>query len=364
MQIKKVFTKIFNKNLKNDKILLFCEKYMIHLDLKDRKILYHLLLDSRQSLKSIGKKVGISKELVSYRIQRLIKNKIINNYYVLVNFDALGYSIIMTHYKFININLIIKEEILNYFINKKNTFYVSLVEGTNDLQVDFLLGEPHEFESLIEEIREKFHQYLVFKSSKFYIRAEFYNYSFLIDPPFKKIDTVVWRWGYPLTLIDDLDFKILLELTNDTRTPTKTIAKNLNTTASTVSNRIKKLEKQKIIAQYTINIDWAKIGYQWFHLQISLRDYNKKNQIVNHLRNNPYLIRRFKFLDFGMDLHFTFLLQNMEQLRNIIEDISTQFPNSINDYVYYSTFKIYKYCMIIPELLKVKNPLNRGQLVC
>jgi len=35
---------------------------MIELDKKDRLILYHLIQDSRQSLKSIGKKVGISKE--------------------------------------------------------------------------------------------------------------------------------------------------------------------------------------------------------------------------------------------------------------------------------------------------------------
>ena len=300
---------------------------MINLDLKDKKILYHLLLDSRQSLKSIGKKIGISKELVSYRIRRLTNNKIINNYYIIINFESLGYSIIMTHYKFININPIIKEEILNYFIQKKNTFYVSLVEGTNDLQVDFLLGNPNEFEALIEEIREKYHQYITFKSSKFYIRAEFYNYSFLLEPPVKKINTLTWRWGYPQICIDDLDFKILLELSKDTRTPTKTIAKNVNTTASSVSYRIKKLEKQQIIAQYTVNVDWPKIGYKWFHLQISLRDYNKKNQILNHIRNNPYLIRRLKFLDLGMDLHFTFLLQNMEQLRNIIEDISTRFPN-------------------------------------
>jgi DNA-binding Lrp family transcriptional regulator len=334
---------------------------MMQLDVKDRKILYHLLLDSRQSLKSIGKKVGISKELVSYRIQRLIKNKIIHSYFFYINFESLGYSILTTHYKFININAIMKEEILNYFIQQKITFYVSLVEGTNDLEVDFLLGKPSEFEALIDEIREKYHQYLAYKSSKFCVRAEFYNYSFLMDPPVKKIDTLTWRWGYPRTPIDDLDFKILEELSKDTRTPTKTIAKNLNITASTVSYRIKKLEKQHIIGQYTVNVDWAKIGYRWFHLQISLRDYNKKNQIVNYLRTNPYLIRRFKFLDLDMDLHFTLLLHNMEHLRDIIEDISTQFPNSINDYVYYSTFKVYKYNFMIPEILQVKNPLNRSQ---
>ena len=48
---------------------------MIKIDDKDKKILFHLIHDSRQSMKSIGKKIGLSKESVNYRIKRLIKKK-------------------------------------------------------------------------------------------------------------------------------------------------------------------------------------------------------------------------------------------------------------------------------------------------
>ena len=353
--------RIFNKNLIYDKILSFCEKMTV-IDLKDRKILFYLLQDSRQSLKSIGKKVGMSKELVSYRIRRLIKNKIINNFSIVINFEKLGYSLMQTQYKLININPTIKEEIIDFLVTNKNTMYVSLIEGTNDLQVDFYMGKPHEFESLLDEIREKYYQYLSFKFSRFPIRAEFYDYTFLLDKTIYKTKTINWIWGQSLLCIDDLDFKILLQLSKDSRIPTKNIANNINATVSTVNSRIKKLEKQLIIAQYRVNVDWSKIGYRWFHLQISLRDYSKKNQIIDHMRNNPNLIRRFKFLNLDVDLHFTLLLQNMQQLRNIIEDISTHFPNSINDYIFYSTFKVYKHNFMIPELLKIKDPLNRGHL--
>ncbi len=44
---------------------------MIKIDLKDRKILYQLDLNSRQSLTQIGKNVGLKKDVVSYRIKRL-----------------------------------------------------------------------------------------------------------------------------------------------------------------------------------------------------------------------------------------------------------------------------------------------------
>ncbi|MFE3846332.1 winged helix-turn-helix transcriptional regulator, partial [Thermoplasmatota archaeon] len=173
--------------------------------------------------------------------------------------------------------------------------------------------------------------------------------------------------GSDLIKIDNLDFKILLELSKNSRNPTKNIANNINSTVTTVNSRIKKLEKKFVTESaqntgysiYTINVDWSKIGYRWFHLQINMRDYYRRNEITSHLRKNPYIIRSFKFLNLDTDLHFTFLLHNMEQLRNIIEDITTKFPDLINDYHFYSTYKIYKHKFLVPELIKMKNPLNR-----
>jgi len=139
----------------------------------------------------------------------------------------------------------------------------------------------------------------------------------------------------------------------------KDIADNVNSTVNKVNYRLKKLNKERSSGTYTINVDWEKIGYRWFHLQIGLRDYRKKKQIAEYMGKNPNLIRSFKFLNLNMDLHFTFLLNNMEQLRRIVEDITAKFPDSINDYHFYSTFKIYKHHYMIPEILEIKNPLNK-----
>ncbi len=49
----------------------------------------------------------------------------------------------------------------------------------------------------------------------------------------------------------------------------------------------------------------------------------------------------------------------MEQLRNIIEGITTNFPDSINDYHFYSTYKVYKFNFMVPKLLKNRNPLYK-----
>ena len=46
---------------------------MIKLDLKDRKILYNLDINSRQTFKELARKVGLSKDSVKYRIDKLVE---------------------------------------------------------------------------------------------------------------------------------------------------------------------------------------------------------------------------------------------------------------------------------------------------
>ncbi len=41
---------------------------MENLDVEDKKILYELDIDSRQSFSQIGRKVGLSKDVVAYRV--------------------------------------------------------------------------------------------------------------------------------------------------------------------------------------------------------------------------------------------------------------------------------------------------------
>jgi DNA-binding Lrp family transcriptional regulator len=54
---------------------------MLKIDLKDRKILYQLDINSRQSYSQIAKKVGLSKTVLVYRINRLKEKGVIRKFY-------------------------------------------------------------------------------------------------------------------------------------------------------------------------------------------------------------------------------------------------------------------------------------------
>ena len=64
---------------------------MVKLDLKDYKLLYELDTNSRQSYKQIGKKIGLSKDSVIYRIKQLENEEIIQQFHTVINVGKLGY---------------------------------------------------------------------------------------------------------------------------------------------------------------------------------------------------------------------------------------------------------------------------------
>ncbi len=62
--------------------------------------------------------------------------------------------------------------------------------------------------------------------------------------------------------IDQKDKQILDILMSNSRTPYTEIAQRLNVSEGTVRKRIKRLEDEGVIREYTIDIDPAKLGYR------------------------------------------------------------------------------------------------------
>jgi hypothetical protein len=48
----------------------------------------------------------------------------------------------------------------------------------------------------------------------------------------------------------------------------------------------------------------------------------------------------------------------MEQLRKLIEDLTLKFPDYIDKIEFFSSYKVHKEIIMVPKLLKVRNPLH------
>jgi DNA-binding Lrp family transcriptional regulator len=100
--------------------------------------------------------------------------------------------------------------------------------------------------------------------------------------------------------------------------------------------------KTGVILRYTINIDWPKVDCFWYKLDIVLKDPEKKQKIVDYLENNPHLEARMESLGY-VDIELTLNLNNATQIYQIMEDLSSKFPDTIKNYKYMSAIKTHKF---------------------
>jgi len=319
---------------------------MKNLDLKDRKILYELDLDSRQSFRSIGKKVGLSKDTVASRIKSLIEDGIIQNFYAVIDAYKLGYISIRFYLTFQYTNPEIEKEIIDYFIQNKNICWVASIEGRFDLAVILWVKNIHEFYRFWEKTLEKYRDYFEKQVFSLYIELFHYRYSFLMDEPVNRKKFEITGGGSPVE-INDMDIKILQILAPNARLPITEIANKLHTTSIVVKNRIKKLIKLGVIQGFRTKLDFSKLGMDYYKVDIDLKEYSKNEVIINHLKQNPYLIYLNKSVGYA-DTEVEFIVNNLEHLREIMENVKLKFPNVIKNYKYFSVKKVHK-IQLMPE---------------
>ncbi|MBU8788198.1 MULTISPECIES: Lrp/AsnC family transcriptional regulator [Bacillus] len=60
--------------------------------------------------------------------------------------------------------------------------------------------------------------------------------------------------------LDELDFKIIEELKKDSRLSMRELGRKINLSAPSVTERVRRLEAFGVIKQYTLDIDYQKIG--------------------------------------------------------------------------------------------------------
>jgi DNA-binding Lrp family transcriptional regulator len=333
-------------------------KKMSKIDLKDRKILYQLDLNARQSFAQIGKRVGLSKNVVAYRINSMVEDGLIANFYTVIDTCKLGYMWTRFHYVFQYTTPEIEQDIINYFVKHKNCSIVAATQGMFDLSVSLWFKNINELYHMWQETQYMFGNYFQHQSFSFLIGDVHYRPSYLILDAAQKPDRSISQYTgcTQHVCIDELDYTILQAIDAHARTPTTEIAEALGTTPMTVKNRMKKLIKTGVINGFRVQYNIAQLGYQIFKLYLYLKEFDKRNDIIKYMQMNPYL----KCVDnTACEFHaeFEFHLEHIGQLHDIMQATMARFPNAIRNYKYLSVLTVYKY-LYMPEEWPLPNNKN------
>jgi Lrp/AsnC family transcriptional regulator, regulator for asnA, asnC and gidA len=91
--------------------------------------------------------------------------------------------------------------------------------------------------------------------------------------------------------IDNIDLKILEILMKDAKKPYTEVAKKVNVSGGTVHVRMKKLEDAGIVQGTTLQIDYAKLGYDiTAFMGIDLEKSELYDQVIEKLKTIPEIV--------------------------------------------------------------------------
>lgn len=116
----------------------------------DKLLLQELVADSRQSLRSISRKIGIAVSTASSRLERLKESGIIRGFSADIDHEKMGYDLtaiitIRTHQAF-------TEEVEKAVADMKNSIAVYSVAGSFDTIVIAKFKNKNEMRAFIKEI--------------------------------------------------------------------------------------------------------------------------------------------------------------------------------------------------------------------
>lgn len=316
------------------------------LDLKDRKLLYELDLDSSQPYGRLARKIGLSKNSVMYHINNLKKEGIIKQFHTVVDIGKLGYISFRLNLTFQNTTPEIEQEIIDFLKAKEQVAWLVSVEGKYNLASLILVKSIGEMNTLWKEILEKYQNYIssrlltIMTSVSYFSRAYLinkkqndYEIKFITEPSEKKID--------------EKDREILKLIAPNARIPIIEMARKLKVTPKTIITRIKELEKKKIILAYKTVFDYEKLGYQYVKMHLNLCNVSKNtiSQFKDYIKSHPNIIYEDEVLG-GDDIEIEFNIANQEELRQIIDDLKNKFSGSIRDYHIVTFYKEHKYLFL------------------
>lgn len=312
----------------------------VKLDLKDKRLLYELDLNSRQSASKIARKIGVSKQGCTYKINNLIKKGVIHSFPTILNVGLLGLYGYRVYFKLSNITPTEEKEFVNFLVNHKFTSWVAGCEGNWDHVIIMVPKSLKYFQNLLNQLNNLYGKFIERKDISLVTRAHHFRCGYIIG----KKDTITpiiypEELRYPVKL-DSIDKKILKILAKNARTPTISIAKQVNLPSKTVSYRIDRLIKRGIIERFWVLVNRQAIGFEHYKLFLTLKNVTQKkeNQFLDYCKLKPTITYYTKQIG-TKDVEIEIVVKDSIGLHKIISDIRKRFSDIIKSY---ETLRIYK----------------------
>lgn len=301
------------------------------LNTKDRRILHALDLNSRASLNEIARKAGVSKQVADYRLKKLVQDKVIKQFYAVVNFSKLGYTQYKLYLKLQNASPAREAEIIDYWEKSKSSVWVASCRGRWDIAVSILAKDIAEFGKILDGFNSKYGLFVLEKDILITQLSPVFTKAYLSEKGTKQ--KFVYGEKIESYKLDAIDEKILKLLCINARISILELIKLTGLTRDIIAYRLKKLLKDGVIAQYRVLIDLSKIGHRLHKIILRLHSLTaeKEKLLMAYMMAHTNGVQYLKLAG-SWDAELEFEIENDEQLHKLLLDIRAKFSDIIRDY--------------------------------
>lgn len=314
------------------------------MDVKDKKLLYELDKNARQNYSVLAKKLGLSQELVRYRIKRLEKEGIINKYFTIINSAALGISFTKVLLRLHNVNSKKEEEIMLYLREQPQVVWQVELNGSFDIGFVLKIKNMYELNTFLDLFYQKYSNNISNHKISTNIFGEYLDRTYLIDTQ-RDIQNDKAYSAQPITKeIDEKNSQILKLLGINAREQIISIAQKIHLSADATLKRIKRLQEENVITGYTLVLNHKRMQQIHYKVLIYLNDFNP--QKINHflasckqIKNIVYIIKALGDWNYELDIE----CKNINKYRDIMMRITDEHADIIKGYDGLLVEKIHKY---------------------
>jgi len=313
----------------------------IKLDLKDRKILYELDKNCRQSNSRIAKKVGLSKQVVNYRINKLQKQNIIQKYVTQLNVPKFGFLSYKIMLQLQNVNPEKEKEIISQIQKSQNVHWIVSCFGRWDLVFAFSSKTVMEFNKDLDKLLKLFDLFI--REKEVLLITDLYHFTRSYITNKKEKDFTHFGGEPKETKLDNIDLEIIKILSENARENIIKIAEKLKISVDIVRYRVKKLQDNKLIQSFRASINRELLGYQYWNVLIKTQNLNEEKEklIISFLKQSPNVVFASKYVN-NFNLGFELEVKSIEELNKILMEFRYKFSDITKNYETVLFFKEHK----------------------
>ena len=317
---------------------------MYKLDEKDKKILYQLDVNSRQPVSVIARKTKLTKDVVNYRIKKLLEEGVIMKFLAVFDTSKLGYTLYKIFLRLQNANKKKEEEIIDYLKNHSNVQWVVSTDGMFDILFNVFVKDTIELDNILNDLQSKYGSFIAERQMLVMLKTNIFYRDYLIGRSSEVRKPIHFGAHSEKVKIDDTDRKILRLLGDDGRMPLVEIANKLKISADSARIRIKKLENSGIIQNYVLVLDNSKIGQSDYKILLKTQNMTeeRKKDFFVYCKSQPNIW----FFDIALgifDLEINAEVEDITKFREIISEIKEKFSDIIKEYYILNMWKVYKF---------------------